>query len=140
MTEEKPTAAPGRVSKSTAERILAAAAHFDAVGNDMIDLRELRTAAEDAGISGQSFEMSVAEYRRENSPTSQKPRTVSRRFSYAKVVGVGSLGMAGAIAVVAQLPSPDVGLPAAILAGIGSIGAVIAYLRVALRSDSSDNE
>jgi hypothetical protein len=60
--------------------------------------------------------------------------------SYAKAVGAGGLGVAGALAIVAQLPFPDVGVPAAIIAGTASIGAMIAYLRAALRSETSDTE
>ncbi len=138
MTNETPEAAPRRVSKSTAERILALAAELDAVGDETIDLHELRTVAEEAGISVQSFDTSVAEYRRESAPEQRRPPIAGKRVSHAKVAGAGSLGLAAAVAVVAQLPFPDVGLPAAILAGAGSIGAVIVYLRVALRGDSSE--
>ena len=116
------------------------AADLDAVGDEMIDLGELRTAAEDAGIPGQSFDLSVAEYRRESTPTRHESTTLRKGVSYAKVVGAGTLGVAGAVALVAQLPFPDAGIPAAILAGTASIGAVLADLRAALRGKSSDTD
>ena len=55
MAEDKPAKASGSVSRSTAEQVLARAADLDVTGDEMIDLHELRTAAEAAGISGQAL-------------------------------------------------------------------------------------
>ena len=89
MAEDKPAKASGSVSRSTAEQVLARAADLDVTGDEMIDLQELRIAAEAAGISGQAFDMSVAELRRVGTPTVPEPAPVGRRVSYVKVMGVG---------------------------------------------------
>ena len=143
MTQEKlPAAFQGRVSKSTAERILQTAADLDAVGDEMVELQELRIAARDAGISVRSFDMSVAELRRRSFAPPQQPPKIGKALSYMALAGAGTLGGATVLALVSLAvgPAPQEAIIGALLGGAGSIAAVMAYLRVALRGGSSATE
>lgn len=124
-----------RVSKRTAAQILQRAADLDAVGDEMIELEELRIAAQDAGISARSFELSLAELKKHRESATGQPRGAGRRVSYLAVFGAGILGGVGALGLVSlgAGPPPEDAIVGALVGGGGAVVTTLAYLRSALR-------
>lgn len=135
----------GPVSKSTAAEILEQAANLDAVGDEMIDLEELRLAARDAGISTRAFDLSLAEIRkrREASEPPTRPSAqesaagVDRpRVSYGGMIGAGAISglLTWGMAVITMDPFlVDQQIPGMMLGGAGVLAGVLAYARTTLR-------
>jgi hypothetical protein len=143
MTEEHPTPAiPGRVSKTTAARILQKAADLDAIGDEMIELQELRLAAKDAGISTRSFDMSLAELRKQTTPPPLPTSAQKPGVSQMAVVGAGTLAGTLTIGLVSLLTggAPEEAILGAIIGGGGAMAGIVVYLRTAFRAGASPSE
>jgi hypothetical protein len=148
MTDETPTQKlPGRVSKSTAALILQKAADLDAVGDEMIELEELRQAALDAGISTRAFDLSLAELRSRRAAaagTPPPPRAAKApprpAVAYMGVLGAGTVAGTAALGFTAMIAPgvPGDAVIGALIGGGGMMLGVLAYLRLALGRGGRD--